>query len=65
MIFWTNQADAAWIVARRRGALAGDARRVCADQRPAFRWLLAVMRRCVPRARRRVTTAAAHGQPRR
>ena len=63
MIFWTNQTDASWTVARRRRALVGDARRVCADHRPAFRWLLAVIRRCLPRPRRRVTTATACGQP--
>jgi hypothetical protein len=56
VILWTIQTDAAWTVARRRGVLVGDARRVCADHRSAYRWLTAVMRRCLPPPCRRVTT---------
>jgi hypothetical protein len=43
VVFWTIQTEAAWNLARRRGVLAGDARRVEASRRPAYRWLTGVI----------------------
>jgi len=52
MTLWTIQTEDAWTVAKQRGFLVSDGRRVSPSWRPAYRWMAGAMRRRLPAPRR-------------
>lgn len=52
---WTIQHEDAWKLAKDRGVLRGDGRRVWKEFRPHYKWLMTVMEERIPRPRNTAT----------